>query len=342
MWPFRPKLIDAASVVTYDASEALLIVAFRDRDGNDIDGSAGVDALARGFTHRGQRVRIAASTILTAIAEHGGRWHPGRGFAIRDEDVPDALRAMSLEVAGLEIDERPLEVVDQAELVGDDTLERATAFSDADGRHPLPVAIVANQRNRSWIRSGQTFVRRPLLTDREIENATAKPHEQLTGDDVPYYLAKQLVEAQRQGRRVILGPRAANAQVLTGDWLPEATVELENDRIKLDVAFRSGNTRVPFEAAVSAGNRRFVKLGTDRWAKNDVAARKRVETALAEIPDFRREPGTGRGDAPSHALIAVQETFSALGTIDLSASAKALRDQLLDFRRIERRHRRAR
>lgn len=335
MWPFKPPVLEATSVVTFDATRGLLFVAFRDREGRDIDGSIGLDALARGFEHGQRRVRLAETSLLATIAEHGGRWHAGEGFAIREEDAPDALRALQVDVPDVEIDARPLEMVEQAELIGDDELQKATAFADADGRQSLPVAIVANQRSRSWIRSGSKFMRRPVLTSAEIDQAVTTPSEVLTGDDVPYYLAKQLLEAHAQGRKVVLGSRAARAQVLTGDWLPDVSVELANDRLALDVGFRTGNTRVPFEAAAQAGNRRFVKLGRDRWASNDVATRRRVETALAAIPQLERQPNSGRAEAPAHALIAVQETFAALGTINLSESAKALRDQLLDFRRIE-------
>lgn len=334
MWPFKPPLIEASSAVTFDVVRGLLFVAFRDRDGRDIDGSVGIDALARGFEHGSRRVRLAPA-LLATLAEHGGRWEPGRGFAIREEDAPDALRALGTDAPGVQIDARPMQLVEQAEIIGDDELQRATALADADGRQPLPVAVVANQRGRSWIRSGSTFMRRPVLTTAEIDQAAAKPSEVLTGDDVPYYLAKQLVEAHKQGRKVVLGSRAAQAQVFTGAWLPDVTVELANDRLELDIGFRTGNTRVPFEAAAKAGNRKFVKLGRDTWASNDVATRRRVETALDEIPQLRREPNSSRAEAPAHALIAVQETFAALGTINLSESAKALRDKLLDFRRIE-------
>ena len=335
MWPFKPPVLDATSVVTFDATKGLLFVAFRDPEGRDIDGSVGLDALARGFQHGPRKVRLGDAALLATIVEHGGRWHPGAGFAIREEDAPDALRALQAEVPGVEIDARPLEMVEQAEIIGDDELQTATAFSDADGRHALPMAIVANQRGRSWIRSGTKFMRRPVLTATEIEQVEARPSAVLTGDDVPYYLAKQLVEAHKQGRKVVLGPRASEAQVLSGEWLPDVTVELENDRLSLDVGFRTGSTRVPFEAAANAGNRKFVKLGRDMWAKNDVAARRRVETALDAIPQLERQPNSGRAEGPAHALIAVQETFAALGSINLSESAKALRDKLLDFRRIE-------
>jgi hypothetical protein len=258
VWPFKPPVLDATSVASFDATNGLLFVSFRDRDGREIDGSVGLDALARGFEHGARRVRLGDTALLATIAEHGGRWHPGAGFAIREEDVPDALRALQREVAGVEIDARPLELVERAEIIGDDELQTATAVSDAEGRHSLPVAIIANQRGRSWIRSGTKFMRRPVLTATEIAEAEARPSEVLSGDDVPYYLAKQLVGAHKQGRKVVLGPRAAEAKVLTGDWLPDVTVELENDRLALDIGFRTGKKRVPFDAAAKAGNRKFV------------------------------------------------------------------------------------
>ena len=332
--------------MSYDAQQGMLYVALRDRDGNDVDGSRGVDALVGKFDHRGKTVRLPAATaeLLAQIAEHGGRWQPGRGFAVRDDDVPDILHAFrtlaagpieSPEVKALTIDERPIALAELVELDGDERLRRTVAFRDATGTRDIPAAIVTKQSGRAWIRTEHGFFGRPKLTKAELEQTPAAP-QTLSGDDVPYFLAKQIVEAQRQGRNVILGPRAANAHIASGDWLPEVAVEVTDDRLHLDVAFKAGDVRVPWQAAIDAGNRRYVPLANDTWAKNDRAARKRVEQALDEIPELKRDPQTGRCEAPAYALPVVQETFATFGTLNLSESARVLRDQLLDFRRIER------
>jgi len=345
MWPWRAPTLEVTSTVSYDAQQGLLYVTLRDRDGEDIDGSRGVDALVGKFEHRGRTVRLPAATaeLLAQIAEHGGRWHAGRGFAVRDDDVPDVLKAFrtlaaapieSPEVRALTIDERPIALAELVELEDGERLQRTVAFRDAAGKREIPAAIVANQRNRAWIRTEHGFFGRPKLTNAELEQTPVAP-QTVAGDEVPYFLAKQIVEAQRQGRNVVLGPRAANARVATGDWLPEVAVEVADDRLRLDVAFKTGNVRVPWQAAIDAGNRRYVPLANDTWAKNDRAARKRVEQALDEIPELKRDPKTGRCEAPAYALPVVQETFATFGTLNLSESARVLRDQLLDFRRIE-------
>jgi superfamily II DNA or RNA helicase len=349
MWPWRPPTVDVKTAVSYDRKQGLLFVTFQDHEGQAIDGTAGLDALAKGFEHRGRKVRLAsaAAQLLAQIVEHGGRWVPGQGFALRDEDVPDALRAFralpesvapveSAEVRALEIDARPLELADHAELEGDEQLRRVTSFRDATGERSVPIDTVAAQQQRAWIRTDAGFHRRPALTRAEIDAVTAAPAaDVLTGDDVPYFLAKQLLEARSAGRRVVLGPRAAGAQVLGGDWLPEVAVDVEKDRLRVDVGFKTGTHRVPWKAAVDAGKRRYVALAKDTWAKNDRAARKRVEDALGEIPELRPDRDTGSYEAPAYALPVIQEAFASLGTLSLSESARVLHDKLLDFRRIE-------
>lgn len=341
MWPWKPRALEVQSVLSFDDKQGVLFVSFVDGEGHAIDGAVGCDRLVKGFVHRGQKVRLV-SPILASIVEHGGRWQPGRGFAIREEDVPDALRAFRTlptveapEVQALEVDARPVELTDHAELEGDEQLRCTTAFRDATGSHELPTATVIQQRHRSWIRGAKGFFRRPELTSEEIERVTPAA-QTLTGDDVPYFLAKQLVEAQRAGRKVILGPRAANARIVSGEWLPDVSVDVHADRLQLDVGFKTGAHRVSYQAAVEAGNRRYVPLAKDTWARNDRAARKRLDEALDEIPNLRRDPTTGACEVPAHALPVLQETFAALGTLNLSESARALLEQLLDFRRIER------
>lgn len=347
MWPWRAPTLEVRSIVSYDQKQGLMFVAFHDLEGNEIDGSVGVDALARGFRHRTKNVRLArsAAKLLAQIVEHGGRWSQGRGFALRDEDVPDALRAFrtlpegvapkeTAEVRQLEIDARPVVLADYAELEDDERLQCTTSFRDATGAREIPVATVVEQQDRSWIRTDHGFYRRPDLTNAEIAHAPVAT-KVIVGDDVPYFLAKQLVEARRAGRTVLLGPRAANATIVEGDWLPEVAVNVEGERLRLDVGFKTGSMRVPWQAAVDAGNRRYVPLARDTWAKNDRATRKRVEAALDEIPQLRRDPRTGTCDAPAYALPVLQEAFSNLGRVNLSESARALRDKLLDFRQIE-------
>ena len=46
MWPFRPPVLDAKSVTTWDPKQGVFSVSFRDMEGNEIDGEA--------FTHVGE------------------------------------------------------------------------------------------------------------------------------------------------------------------------------------------------------------------------------------------------------------------------------------------------
>ena len=351
MWPFRPPTLAVTSVVTFDDAQGVLFVSFRDSDGRDVnlDGTLGPDALINGFTHAGKKVRLPPpmARLLAHVVEHGGKWSPGRGFAVRDEDVPDALRAFrtlpaeaapreAAEVQALHVDARPLALAEHAELEDGEQLRRTTSFRDASGAHAIPIAAVVEQASRAWIRNGAGFYRRPHLMKEEIAAAAAEPAADLiTGDDVPYYLAKQLAEAKRAGRQVHFGPRAAKAQILSGDWLPEVSVDVDHERLRLDVGFKTGTRRVSWQAVEAAGDRRYIPLANDTWAKADRGVRKRVQAALDEIPELKRDRTTGTYDAPAYALPVLQEAFANIGTINLSERARALMDRLLDFKRIE-------
>ena len=129
-FPWIAPTLRVRSLVAHDATRGLTFLTLRDDDGNEIDGTIGLDALARTFRHRGKKVRVPKETrrLLALLAENGGgRWVPQTGFAIRDEDVPDALRAFralpeadapkeSPEIQRIEIDARPVEPADFVEL----------------------------------------------------------------------------------------------------------------------------------------------------------------------------------------------------------------------------------
>jgi SNF2 family DNA or RNA helicase len=118
--------------------------------------------------------------------------------------------------------------------------------------------------------------------------------------------------------------------------MPDVAVDVRADRLQLDVGFKTGPHRVTYQAAVEAGNRRYVPLAKDTWAKNDRAARRRVDEALDDIPNLKRDPHTGACEAPAYALPVLQEAFAALGSLSLSESARILLDKLHDFRQIDR------
>lgn len=347
MWPFSPPAIEARPLLHTDPSMAIVYLTFRDPDGIHIDGSIGIDALAKGFAHRGRRVRLSGglTAMLARIAEHGGRWQPGQGFAFREEDVPDLLRAIRTlpnssaeetpEVRRLIVDARALAPTDSAELIGDDLMERSTSFRDADGQVAIPVKVVQAGSKRSWVRSGSGFYRRPKLTAAEVDNLAADQSDVLTGDAIPYFLAKQLHDARKAGRAVLLGPRAQAARVLENEWLPDVKVDLRDERLQFDVSFKTGEFRIPLSTAKGARKSRYIRLPGDVWARNDQDARERVERVLKELPEVRQSSKTGSYSTPASALPALQESFAAIGTLDLSEAAKALRDRLLDFTRIE-------
>ena len=348
IWPAPPLRVRVEK--SWDPTSGLFFLRLIDDDGIPLDGAAGIDSFAGNFVHRGQWARLPRKVrpALARIAEHGGRWVPERGFAIREEDFPDASRALetieTLQVSdapgspALRIDARPMEPCEIVELEGEGepSLRRDVAFTDPDAGDCVSPAQVREQSDRSWIRTANGWRKRPRETKKELDaiaqEAAAPP---LTGDDVPYFLAKQLAEAKRAGRRVILQPRAAAARVLDGEWLPHAAIDAEGDKLHIKITVRSGDVEIPWKEVEASKNARYLPIRRDTWVRNDRGARKRTEEALSEIPQLRGALSGDSFDAPAYALPAVQEAFSAIGSINLSESAQRLFEQLHDFTKIE-------
>lgn len=344
----KPKTLRAHVVRDFDAAAGLLYLRLVDESGVEIDVRSGVDVLGSTFDHRGRRVRLAgdARAALTEIAAHGCARGGIRGFAIKEEDAPDVVRALRTTGIAIEaapgtddfsFDARPLEVQQTIELEGDESLRRTVTFSDADGKVEVPASVVNAQAHRSWIRTAEGFRKRPNIARDELANATAAAAASLIeGDDVPYYLAKQLEEARRQGR-VILGPRAAAARLIDNDWLPRASVDSRGAHIHIDVDMLAGDVAIPLREAEAAKKRRYVRVNghKDTWAKNDRAAQKKTRQALNAIPQLTELPGNAGFEAPAYTLPLVQEQFAEFGGIRLSESAARLFGQLQDFTQIE-------
>ena len=336
--------IDTRAVLEFDEREGVGFLSFRDQNGHLLDGSAGLDSLARGLSHKGQDVSARYRQLLALAAEHGGRWRAGRGFAVREEALPDLLRAVRTlpeqgspreepSVAGLRIDARPVSVVDHVDLEGDSDLVRTTRFATPDGVE-LPLETVAGaNRDKLWIRSGNAFQRRPDLGPSELEEISKAPTLRLTGDDVPFFFAKQL-ERLKAERSVVLGSRAADARVAApGKWMTEVSVELSDEgRLRLGIGFLAGDNRLPWSGSGgSRRNQRFVKVGKDNWVWNDQETQKSAEAAINQIPGVEPLDVPGQFIAPAQALPLVQETFAALGSVKLSDAAEDLRRKLLGF-----------
>ncbi len=347
---FRPpRPLSGRVVRRFEARTGMMYLRLVDEDGAEISTEGGVDALTGSFVHRNRRVRLDERTrsALGEIAAAGYVRGGPRGFAIREEDAVDVSRG--LEAAGVSVeaaadsdpfafDARPLEVRQSAELVGDDSLESTVVFASADGTAAIAPANVAAQSDRTWIRTEAGFQKRPNLTRDEVEEVVreaAKPV--LDGDDVPYFLAKALADAKRQGRQIILGPRAAAARIIDNDWLPRASIDVRGERLHIDVDMIAGDVSIPLREAEQAKKRRYVRArgAKDTWLRNDRAAQKKARDALSHVPDLKELPGTRGFDAPAYALPVVQEQFAEIGRVDLSEAASRLFGQLHDFTQIE-------
>jgi hypothetical protein len=94
IWPAQPVRVRVEK--SWDPAAGLFFLRLLDDDGVPLDGAAGIDSFAGNFLHRGRWARLPRKVkpTLARIAEHGGRWVPDRGFAIREEDFPDAARAL--------------------------------------------------------------------------------------------------------------------------------------------------------------------------------------------------------------------------------------------------------
>ncbi len=346
-----PKDIEPRSELDFDEASGLGFIRFFDSDGSLLDGSGGLDCLLSGFQHGQKQVRLSPryADLLALVAEYGGRWMPRQGFAIREDGVPDLKRALqaypqaiapaeTARARDIRADGKPLVIAQEVELGDDETLFRTAQFVGGNSAEKVPAEEVVRQSaTKTWVRVGSRFYRRPELTDKEIEDAPRMHEAPLRGDDVPFFFAKQLAQLQQGGGRVLLGPRAAKASVVDSDWLPDLSVALNDQgRLKLGVTFRTGSFRITQGQVQASKRRAYIPVADGTWVRNDKATQATVTEALKRIPDMTEIPDALGYEAPAFTLPLIQETFAAVGTVNLAESAQAFRRKLEDFEQIER------
>ena len=348
----RLHVIEASAKLEFDERAAEAYVSFRSERGLLLDGAKGVDSLLSGFTSEGALRALSPrySPLLALVAEHGGRWHSGKGFAVREEAVPDlirALRALPQDVtaeedanaAKLKFSGQPVQVVERISLAGDEVLERETVLLSPDGATIVPASMLPSSDSpgtRQWVRSGDTFFRAPNLSGDEVRKIADQPRSRLTGDDVPFFLAKQLAQLQKE-RKVVLDSRASAAVVdPTSEWMTDVTVELSGSgRLRMGVGFLSGTRKISWAQSEQSNDRRYVQAAKDLWVFRDHEAQMNAREALSRIPDVRPLESEGQYDVPAQALPFIQEAFSATGTVRLDRAAEEFRRQLMDFEGIK-------
>ncbi len=326
--------LQARIEVDFDAVEGTLAVALRDANGELVDGAAGVDALADRFLHRGGWCRFprAVAGVFVVLAEHAAIWQAGRGFVVAPEDVAPALRALRVLAARLpirfepgaerlQLDDRPLEPVTLAESIDDQTLELAPTLADPDHTAVVPLAEVLPQlEDRTWIRIGDRFFRRPNIPREEIERIRRQEVRTISGDEAGRLLAGHGKEGGASG--VVLGPRARRARVVGDRWRPFVTAESAADGLSIALAYRVGGEVVPAEVAEASGSRWFLRRGAGVWLRNDPDAHRRAVDLLLAVPGVER-----RGEkysAPLETLPLLEALFESAGPLQSGAKARAV------------------
>ncbi len=285
---------------------------------------------------------------------------PGGGAKPRVR-VTETSNARAIKLA----DKRALQYEYQVDFAGDDAIAVQTQIVSSDGKVRLnpdelrlltpPAPSPPKRRgavNRAqahvnhaqddaagkprWVRQGKTYYLAPAEVAPE-----AQPFIQgnllLEGNDVPFFLAKQLKQLGRNGR-VVATEAVKEARVENSPLEPVSLLDLDDEGwLSVDVTYRAGDqsfTTAEVEALPPDAN--YIRRG-NVWVPVDRKANRRLHDAIDQVErtlgarrdaQGRLRVAPGRGDEARRVLLDAAE-------IDEGAAFQKLLADLAGFRTIE-------
>ncbi len=318
------------------------------------------------------RVRDEGRRIIAAIAPDGsetlrrqrgtpdGAVHVGEGHvadalrdlrAVADQGyVVEAPNARAIKLA----DRRPLQYEFQVDFADEASLAVTPQIVSADGKvrldpaalQPAPPTETPRRGRRAtsvdqpgmprWVRQGKTYYPTPVTPPEEIAPFARRPMV-LRGDDVPFFLARQLKQLGRNGR-LIASDAVKAARVAADPLEPVSVLDLDDEGwLSVDITYRGDDetfTREEIDALPA--DARYVRRG-NTWVPIDRKAEKKLHEALSQVErklgaqrddQGRLRVAPGRGDETRRMLLNVAE-------IDEGAAFQKFLADLAGFRQIE-------
>lgn len=201
---------------------------------------------------------------------------------------------------------------------------------------PSPSEMGRGPGGGAWVRQGKTYYMAPTDVAEEVQ-PFIQGNLTLTGDDMPFFLARQLKQLGRNGR-VVTSDAVKAARVETTPLEPVSILDLDDEGwLAVDVSYRAGDesfTRAEVEALPD--DARYVRRG-NVWVPLDRKAAHKLDDALRTVESrltARRDAhgrlrvAPGQGDEARRVLLDAAE-------IDEGAAFQKLLADLAGFRTIE-------
>lgn len=186
------------------------------------------------------------------------------------------------------------------------------------------------------MRQGKTYYPAPVETPSEIAAFAARAVA-LRGDDIPFFLARQLKLLGRAGR-VAATDEIKTARVAADALEPVSVLDLDDEGfLRVEVAYRgAGLTISQAEIDALPADARYVRRG-NQWAPIDRRAQHRVTDALGQVERKlgARRDGAGRLRVTPGQGDEARRVLLTAGEIDEGAAFQKFLADLAGFRTID-------
>lgn len=179
-------------------------------------------------------------------------------------------------------DKRPLQYEFQVDFPDPDNLSVVPHIVSADGKVRIEPQAINQDSTDAWVRQGKTYYPLPAKIPAEI--APYIHHEvTLQGDDIPFFLAKQIRQLRRNGT-VIVSDTAAQAQISADIVEPRSILEMDDTGwITVHIAYRADvETFTSEDLAAIPDDAQFIRRGM-QWYPIDRTTEQRLKGTFDQI-----------------------------------------------------------
>lgn len=228
---------------------------------------------------------------LTQLSNLDPRFDPQRGFVFPERDVPEILKYLRPKATvtfsnasqRIHIDDKPLQYEREVSKIEDEVeVKTSMVSSDTTVRIETPQDVNFTEGSK-YVHAVAGYFKKPQEKKlKTIPEGAGKTR--LHGDQIPFFLLHDLKRIESEPRTKVADD-VRSQRVLTGEFQPKVSLEVDGPWIWFDVRYEADKFNVPYREMENLDPVNNFIRHDETWIQADKKTHARMAGQIGEIPE---------------------------------------------------------